>query len=72
MLDYLKKLHPNDWPISGEDTDIVQLRKQTDHDGNPELWSKQDYIMSFKENKTLKNSKTGEFRDGGIYEALEI
>ena len=69
MLNYLMAMYPNDWPISGQNPVLSELKKQTEHDGNPERWSKQDYTMTFLELKSLKNSITGEIKDGGIYRA---
>lgn len=69
MLNYLMAMYPNDWPISGQNPVLSELRKQTEHDGNPERWSKQDYTMTFLEKKSLKNSITGAIQAGGIYRA---
>jgi len=69
MLNYLMAMYPSDWPISGQNPVLSELRKQTQHDGSPELWSKQDYTMTFLEPKSLKNSVTGAIQVGGIYRA---
>ena len=71
MLNYLMAMYPDDWPISGQNPVLAVLRRQTEHDGDPELWSKQDYTMTFVEPKSLKNTKTGQTQAGGIYKAQE-
>jgi hypothetical protein len=60
----------NDWPISGRGETLEEARAIQDYDGSPDYVPKGNIRMDWQEAKRLRNRRTGQFEDGGIYQAV--
>lgn len=69
MLDDFLNAHPDDWPISKANRSLTEIRKETQHDGNPALRPRTAFNMRRLEDKSLRNTSTGVVSTGAIYEA---
>src|SRR5262249_32142861 len=68
MLDDLLEVYLEHWPISFRDSDIREVRKQTQYRGDPVLIPRSHVRMIRREDKPLTNAQTGQEHMGAIYE----
>lgn len=71
MLDDLLAQNPQHWPVSAQSNDKNVLRQLTQHDGIPELQSREAFEMEpTQERKSLINAQTGKRDEGAIYDRI--